>query len=176
MKQVLVTIFVAISAMAQQPAQVEQTERKEFPTLRSSWGSGDIVKLHISSAVDRWDSLISPESLEKLSDEERDQVTLFIYTYTFQNDGKTKIKFVLSDFEVLKSPLTDILQDFAITLEPSQTRTIKFHATSTPKFASTAKVIKVWNNESKRWHNHGGGATSIYIPQWNALWQEMTEH
>ena len=97
-----------------------------------------------------------------------------LYTYTFENQSKYKAKLNFSEWTVIHSPLTIIVQDFSITLSPGEVRVIKFFSPSKPNQTISAFNAGLWEErEVGKWEFSGIGQAGLYIPDRRILFLEV---
>lgn len=89
---------------------------------------------------------------------------LYCYIYTVQNNGATRIKVSLPGSDVIRSPLTKVMQDFSIEVGPHGTATLVFLAESDPKETFSPVDIAVWDTAAERWGFIRSGPVSLYLP------------
>jgi hypothetical protein len=160
---------------------------REYPPLRSesfgSDGDGNMVLWRIHSSV----QLIPEEKGD------RQALWLFMsqsgaragsvgdfyrYRYLFENDGSSAIRINLSEWDIVQSPLTEVLQDFALELDPQESATIEFLTDQTipPHDVLSPVNIAVWNDAKDRWAVMGAGQASIYTPSAPGLLKAAFKH
>lgn len=89
---------------------------------------------------------------------------LYCYIYTVENNGSTRIKVSLPGSDVIRSPLTKVMQDFSIEVHPRGTATLVFVAESDPKETFSPVDIAVWDEAAARWGFIRSGPVSLYLP------------
>ena len=89
----------------------------------------------------------------------------YIYTYTFENYGKYKVKLNFSEWSFIHSPVTTILQDFSLSLNPGEIRIIKFFTPGKPTTVVSAVNAGFWEQlETGKWEFAGIGRAGLYVP------------
>ena len=146
-----------------------------FPTLRSESVGKDE---HGNTVVWRIYSAVEPVAQEG---SERQAIPLFVsqagvkgqqarellrYRYVFENDGTSTIRINLSDWDVVHSPLTEVLQGFALELGAQESATVEFLTDKSiaPQNLLSPVNIAVWNPVENRWSVLGAGQASLYAP------------
>ena len=81
---------------------------------------------------------------------------------------------MLADPDVLMSPLVHYLQDFYVSLEPNEEKTIKFLANTTPREVVTNMTVMQFVEAKDKWFAIGSGVASLWLPRWNALSEEVS--
>ena len=176
MARSVAVIFSAIILALNYPVYA-QTDREKFPPMVSSVELGlsdGKAALNILSEVVFADRFVDDSTWSKMTEKEKKggYVNIYYYKYTFINTGTVKIKFAFGNYEILRSPLFQFIQDFSIVLERGQKRTVHFTANTEPKIVDVTCRIMIWLPEKNRWFSMGGFGTSIYTPQWNAIAEE----
>jgi hypothetical protein len=71
-----------------------------------------------------------------------------------------------SEWDVVQSPLTEVLQDFALELEARESAIVEFLTDKSvaPQNVLSPVNIAVWNSAENRWSVTGGGQASLYTP------------
>ena len=88
-----------------------------------------------------------------------------MYTYTFENRGKYKVKLNFSEWSVIHSPVTTILQDFSLTLNPGEIKVIKFFTPGKPTTVVSAVNAGFWEQlETGKWEFAGIRQAGLYVP------------
>lgn len=149
---------------------------QEFHPLDSLLQSSDVI-VNVLSEAQLVDHLISDEALSTMEENERKRgyASVYEYSYTIKNTGKVKIKIVFANENVLASPISQIIQDFTITLLPNETKKIKFIANTTPQSTLSYMCIMNWVEEKNKWFFFSYGNVSLYLPAWNALAKEVSD-
>ncbi len=174
MKKVVVSVFLAIFALS---ALVFAQAREEYAPMRGSLELGLVggkAVLKVLSEVTFADHLVSDEIWAKMSEKEKKggYVNVYYYKYTFTNAGTIKLRFTFANYEALRSPLFQFIQDFSIVLEPGQSKTIHFTANTAPQVIEAGCALMAWFPEKNRWFSIGGGGQGLYVPRWNAIAEE----
>jgi len=141
-------------AAAAEAAQIEREARKEgteFEQLKFSYKS-EGVEFSATSEVYR----IAPAK--------RDAVNAYVFVYTFKNNCEKRIKVLFPAQRILLSLLTQILQDFAISLELYGGKTVVILTNAVPEIVSTQTVIAVRSDNDYKWLYFGGESTRLYVP------------
>lgn len=98
----------------------------------------------------------------------------YLYTYTFENQSKYIAKLNFSEWTVIHSPLTTIVQDFSITLNSGEVRIIKFFSPSKPNQVVSAFNAGLWEeHEVGKWEFSGMGQVGLYIPDRRVMFLEV---
>ena len=88
----------------------------------------------------------------------------YLYTYTFENYGKYRVKLNFSEWSFIHSPITTILQDFSLTLNPGETRVIKFFTPGKSTTVVSAVNAGFWEQlEPGKWEFAGIGQAGLYV-------------
>lgn len=176
-KYIQVSLFLATLIAFVFGPTYAQTETEKFFSLDNSLEVGVVggkVVLETHSEVVFADRLVDDSVWSKMTDEEKrgGYSDIYYYKYSFRNTGIIKIRFTFANYDALRSPVFRFNQDFSFVLEPGQTKTINFTANTTPKAVEAGLVIMAWYPDKNRWFLIGGGGSSLYIPQWNAIVEE----
>lgn len=94
--------------------------------------------------------------------------------YTFKNTGNTKVRVLFIERNLLMSLLVHILQDFYLTLEPNEEKTVKFLANTTPKEAGAGMFVMQFIQNKNKWFATSAGQVSFWLPRWNAVFEEVS--
>ena len=89
---------------------------------------------------------------------------LYCYIYTVKNNGATRIKVSLPGPDVIRSPLTTVMQDFSIEVDPHGTATLVFVAESDPRETFSPVDIAIWDTAAEQWGFIRSGPVSLYLP------------
>jgi hypothetical protein len=65
---------------------------------------------------------------------------------------------------VVRSPLTEVMQDFSIKVDPHSTVTLVFFAESAPKETFSPVDVAIWNPAADRWGFIRSGPVSLHLP------------
>jgi hypothetical protein len=84
----------------------------------------------------------------------------------FATRPTSRIRINLSEWDVVQSPLTKVLQDFALELDPQESATVEFltDASVVPQNVISPVNIAVWDSAKERWSVIGAGQASLYTP------------
>lgn len=166
-------VVLAISLLATNLS--AQTNRQEFPTLNARLQLNDTV-INVSSEARFVDNLISDKALAAMDEEERKlgYASIYEYTYTFKHTGNTKVRVLFTEQNLLMSPLVNILQDFYLTLEPGEEKTVKFLANTTPSEAGASIFVMQFMPNKNKWFATGASKASFWLPRWNAMYEEVS--
>ncbi len=174
--QKAVAALVLVLFMVLQIPILPAAQQQKFITLRSgSYGPG--YKFSTKSTVEileskdpRVQKLVAfITKLEKKFGSLDKNGPFYLYTYTFISRGRYKLKVNFSEWELVHSPLTDIIQDFSFVMQPGETKVIRFVAAGNPRTVLTQINIGVWKKDSdfydsERWYFYGAGSAGFYIP------------
>lgn len=101
----------------------------------------------------------------------------YLYTHTFENQSKYKARLNFSEWTVIHSPLTTIIQDFSLALDVGENRVIKFFSPSKPSQTITALNVGLWEErETGKWEFSGLGQKGLYIPDRRVLFLEVKQN
>jgi hypothetical protein len=171
---VLLKLFAAGVWLLSSPGLAKDPFGEAFPALQSESmggdGEGNVVLWRIRSSVE----LVPPERVDR-------EALLFVsqagaapekigdvyrYRYLFENDGTSPIRINLSEWGVVQSPLIEVLQDFALELDPQESATVEFLTDNSilPQNVLSPVNIAVWNAAKDRWSVLGAGQASLYTP------------
>ena len=166
-------VVLAISLFAFSASAQPQTQ--EFYPLTSSSQFNDTT-VSVTSKVRFVDNLISEKALATMDEEERKlgYASVYEYTYVFKNTGNTKVRVLFIDRNLLMSPLVHILQDFYLTLEPNEEKTVKFLANTTPEVILAGMFVMQYVETKNKWFAISASVTSFYVPRWNAIVEEAS--
>lgn len=144
-------LFGATGAKAE-TAQLERETRKsalEFEQLSFLYESKG-VKFNATSEAYR------------IASAKRGAADAYVFVYTFKNDCEKKTRVLFQSQIILLSPLTQILQDFAVSLEPGETKTIVLIANARPETVLTQSVVA--EHDGNEWRYFAGGSARLYVP------------
>jgi hypothetical protein len=95
---------------------------------------------------------------------QRPPADLYCYTYRIQNKGDTPIKIGLPGSDVIRSPLTKVMQDFSIEVDAHSSAVLVFLAESEPKEIFSPVDIAIWDPAARRWGFIRSGPVTLYLP------------
>ena len=98
---------------------------------------------------------------------------IYKYTYVFSNKGEDRFKVNFSEWKLIHSPLTRVVQDFSFELMPNSSKTVMFLANSAPHEILSPVNIALWDSEKNKWVIIGAGKATFLIPEWGAQYIEV---
>ena len=149
---------------------------EDLPSLTASMNLSGEFNFKVITEAKFIDYFISGSGVSKLDEEDKWQVSVYEYSYRFENTSSVKMKVLFSNRDVLISPLVDFFKDFSIALEPGEVRIIRFMANTRPQEAYGGNIfVALWSEENQQWYVAGTGLASLYVPRFNAFYQKMFE-
>ncbi len=163
MIRLLVSVLLAVSIALSYSA---YAATEEFYPLGSSMEFGlkdGKATLKILSEISFGGRVVNDSTWEKMTDEEKNggYVNIYYYKYTFTNSGTIKLRFTFANYDALRSPLFQFVQDLSIVLEPGQTKTIHFSANTAPKAIDAGCIVMAWFPEKGKWFSLWGGGSGL---------------
>jgi hypothetical protein len=106
------------------------------------------------------------ELLQELATASIETPWLYRYTYVFENNSTVSLKLSFSDPRIANSPLFEAFNDYSLSLDPGETRTVQFLTVHAPDFVVSPVNNSIWDYRSDRWDILGSGPASLYVPAW----------
>ncbi len=175
MEKMLTTAFLLVMV-------VSTTSFSEEKTLTSSGNTG-LGKWEVISKMEEIDIGLLRNSTEQsvrdflktvdyLTSKGSKQI-IYKYTYVFNNYSIGRFKINFSEWGLIHSPLTKIVQDFSFELGIKASKVVVFLANSVPHEISSPVNIAFWDEPHNRWIILGVGKAAFFIPEWDTDYTEL---
>ena len=174
---IAIALFMAPSIAYGQSADVAVAKIEEdLPSLTASMQFSGEFNFKVTTQAKFVGYLISNDGLSKLDEADKWQVSVYEYSYLFENTSSVKMKVLFSNRDVLISPLVDLFKAYSITLEPGKAKTVSFIANTKPQEAYGGNIfVALWSEENQQWFIASAGSASLYVPRFNAFYQKTFE-